>query len=180
MKTKSGFTPFQILINNKVTLVDIVKFLFKRKRPEGFGTGFTLIEIIIVVAIVVTLATLAIPNVLRARHNANEMAAVASCRVVVTAAQNFYANATPHTYPGSFSDFVAPISDPPYIDDVLASGTKQGYNFTYTFIDTESFTLHADPVVDGKTGTRHFYADEVSVIKANPTAIAGPDDPVVE
>ena len=142
--------------------------------------GFTLVEIMIVVAIVMTLATLAISGVLRARQNANEMAAVASCRTIATAAQSFYANSYPHTYPGTLSGLVLPNSDPPYIDSVLASGTKQGYTFTYVFGDAESFTLNADPVVAGKTGTRRFFCDETSVIRANSTGQAGADDPVVQ
>ena len=142
--------------------------------------GFTLVEIMIVVAIVMTLATLAISSVLRARQNANEMAAVASCRTIATAAQNFYANSYRHAYPSSLSDLVLPISSPPYIDSVLASGTKQGYGFTYVFVNTESFNLNADPVVSGKTGTRHFFCDETNVIRANPIGQAGADDPVVQ
>lgn len=142
--------------------------------------GFTLIEIMIVVAIVMTLATIAISSVLRARHNANEMAAVASCRTIVSAAQNFYANSYPHAYPSGLTDLVLPLSNPPYIDNVLASGTRQGYTFTYGRIDTESFTLNADPTVSGKTGTRHFFVDESGVIRANAAAQAGPNDPVVQ
>lgn len=144
------------------------------------GRGFTLVEIMIVVAIVMTLATLAMSNILRARHNANEMAAVVSCRTVVTAAQNFYANVYPHTYPASLSDLIPPTSDPPYIDSVLASGMKQGYRFTYTFVDSESFTLKADPVSPGKTGTRHFFSNEASIIRANTAGEAGINDPPVE
>jgi len=144
------------------------------------GRGFTLIEIMVVVAIVMTLATLAISSVLRARHNANEMSAVASCRTIITAAQNYYANSYPHTYPSSLSDLIPPISNPPYIDTVLATGTKQGYRFTYTYIGPESFTLNADPVSSRRTGTRHFYSDETGIIRANSTTQASADDPVVE
>ena len=151
-----------------------------RGANKKFLTGFTLVEIMIVVAIVMTLATLVVSSVLRARHNANEVAAVAACRTVVTACQNFYANALPHTYPADLSDLIIPVSNPPYIDSVLASGTKQGYQFTYEFIDAESFKLNADPVVSGKTGTRHFFADESGIIKANPDREAGPADPAVE
>ena len=141
--------------------------------------GFTLVEIMIVVAIVATLTTLVISSVLRARHNANETAALASCRTVLTAAQTFYANSYPHSYPSDLLDLVLPVSDPPYIDDVLASGVKQGYEFTYAFIDSENFTLNADPVVSGRTGTRHFFADERGSIKANAEEEATEDDPAV-
>lgn len=142
--------------------------------------GFTLVEIMIVVAIVMTLATLAISSVLRARLNANEMAAVASCRAIVTAAQNFYSNSYPHAYPNSLSDLIAPVSVPPYIDSVLGSGTKQGYLFAYNRVDSEGFTLNASPAVPDRTGSRYFYADETSIIKASSTGQAGPDDPAVE
>jgi len=182
MKSKRGFTPSQIL---KDTLLTVCNIRSKDSLQSGdyrkeFGTGFTLIEIMIVVAIVMTLATLVVSSVLRARHNANEMAVVAACKTVVTACQNFYANTLPHTYPAGLSDLIAPVSVPPYIDSVLAGGTKQGYKFTYELIDAESFKLNADPSISGKTGTRHFFADESGIIKANPDRQAGPADPAVE
>jgi hypothetical protein len=127
-----------------------------------------------------TPATLVISNVLRARHNANEIAAIASCRTIVTGCQTFYANILPHTYPSGLSDLITPLSDPPYIDSVLASGTKQGYTFTYTMLNSESFNLNADPVVPGKTGTRHFFVDETGIIKSSSKGQAGLNDPVVE
>ena len=142
--------------------------------------GFTLVEIMVVLAIVMTLATLVVSNVLRARHNANEVAAVAACKTIVTACQNFYANNLPHTYPSSLLDLILPLSNPPYIDSVLASGTRQGYNFTYVFIDAESFTLNADPSLSGKTGSRHFFVNESGVIKAKLDSQAGIADPAVE
>lgn len=182
MTKRSGFTPLQMLKDSLFFRGD-----FRRKHSQitcdthkTFVTGFTLVEIMIVVAIVMTLATLALSSVLRARHNANEMAAVTSCRTIVTAAQNFYANSYPHAYPSDLLALVPPISVPPYIDNVLASGTKQGYRFTYVLVDAESFRLNADPVVPGKTGTRHFFADETGVIKANAAGQAGSDDPGVQ
>ena len=141
--------------------------------------GFTLVEIMIVVAIIATLATLSISSILRSRHNANEVAAVAACRTIVTAAQNYYSNSYPHEYPSTLLDLGSPASTPPYIDDVLSSGTKQGYTFTYALIDAESFTLNADPTVSGRTGTRHFFADEMGVVKANTVQSAGSGDPAV-
>ena len=142
-------------------------------------TGFTLVEIMIVVAIVSLLATLAVSSALRARHNANEMAAVAACRTIATGCQTFYANAIPHAYPTGLPDLVLPAASPPYIDSVLASGTKQGYVFTYTFIDAESFTLNADPNNLGKTGTRHFFVNESGIIRVNSDTQASLADPAV-
>jgi len=142
--------------------------------------GFTLVEIMVVLAVVMTLATLAISSVLRARQNSNEVAAIVACKTIVTASQSYYANTLPHTYPRDLTALIAPASNPPYIDNVLASGAKQGYNFTYAFIDSESFTLNADPGISGKTGTRRFFVDESGVIRANNNTQAGPADPVVE
>ncbi|MDP2911787.1 MAG: type II secretion system protein [Candidatus Omnitrophota bacterium] len=166
MTKREGFTPLENKSRNLVR--------------KGSLTGFTLVEIMIVLAIVMTLATLVVSSVLRARHNANEMAAVAACKTIVTACQNFYANNLPHAYPASLSDLISPLSNPPYIDSVLASGTKQGYNFTYAFIDTESFILNAEPAVSGKTGSRNFFVNESGIIKAKLDSRAGPDDPAVE
>jgi len=182
MNLKRGFTPFQIL---KDSLLVICKLRSKDSAcptdyHKKFGTGFTLVEIMVVVAIVMTLAALVVSNVLRARHNANEMAVVAACKTVVNACQSYYTNTFPHSYPTDLSDLIPPVSDPPYIDNVLAAGTKQGYKFTYAFGDTESFTLNADPTVPGKTGTRHFFSDESGVIRANSIGEAGAGDPAVE
>jgi len=142
--------------------------------------GFTLVEIMVVLAIVMILATLVVLNLLRARNNANEMTAVAACRTVVTACQAFYTNSFPHTYPVDLTDLILPISNPPYIDSVLASGVRQGYKFTYVFIDAESFTLNSDPSVPGKTGIRHFFVNESGTIKANSNGQASSADPAVE
>lgn len=142
-------------------------------------SGFTLIEIMIVVAIITAMAALAISSMLRARHNANEAAAIAATRTILNGIQNYYVNSLPHAYPNSLADLATPTSNPPYIDSVLASGTKQGYTFTYNLINSETFTLNAEPVYLGKTGTRRFYADETGVIRANQTGQAGPNDPPI-
>lgn len=142
--------------------------------------GFTLVEIMIVVAIVSTLAVLAISSMLRSRMNANEMGAIASLRTISNGAQNFYAQASPHTYPSALSDLVAPVSDPPYIDSVLASGTRQGYTLVYTRTDADHYTCRGNPVTPGRTGNRYFFVDETGRITANMTGPAGPTDPPVE
>lgn len=142
--------------------------------------GFTLVEIMIVVAIIAALAVLAVPSMLRSRMNANETTAIAGSRAVVTGSQNFYAAANPHTYPSTLSALTSPASDPPYIDSVLASGTRQGYTYTYVLVDSEHFTLNTNPVSPGRTGGRYFFADETGVIRANATRPASATDPPVE
>src|SRR3989338_271196 len=96
--------------------------------------GFTLVEIMIVVAIIALLAAIAIPNLLRARHNANESAAIAALRTLSTAEESYRAAQTPPSYSADLGDLFD--STPPYIDAALSGATsstnsRQGYFFTY-------------------------------------------------
>ncbi len=136
--------------------------------------GFTLVEIMIVVAIIALLAAIAIPNMLRARHNANETAAIAAMRTLSTALESHRANQTPVGYAFSIAQLGPAGSNPPYIDPVLASGVKQGYRFIYNRTSNETFTLTSNPTAFRTTGTRGFYVDQTGVIRVNPTGPAGP------
>lgn len=151
--------------------------------------GFTLVEIMIVVAIIALIAAIAIPNLLRARHNANETAAIGNLKTLVDSLESFRANQSPTSYPGagvnSGGVVVAGLGNlddtvPPYIDAVLASGTRQGYTFAYTppaarvvaingvnFNVYDTYTLLAAPVTDSITGTRSFFVDQSGVIRVS-------------
>ena len=142
--------------------------------------GFTLVEIMITVAIIATLATLAISSMLRARMNANELTAISGCRSIATGSQSYYVSVLPHSYPSSLSGLITPTSNPPYIDDVLAAGTRQGYTYTYVLVDAVHFTLNANPAYVGRTGNRHFFVDETGVVRANMTQSASVADLPVE
>lgn len=135
--------------------------------------GFTLVEIMIVVAIISLLAAIAIPNLLRARHNANEAAAIAALRTISTACESFRAAQTPPMYPASLG--ALSTATPRYIDEILAAATaessaKQGYYYTYardTSNPANKYTCTATPAVSGTTGTRVFFVDETGVIRIN-------------
>ena len=155
-----------------------------RQRSER-KRAFTLVEIVVVMAILALLSIFAIPPMLRSRMTANESAAINSCRMIMASSQAYHGAANPHTYPGSLSELTSPGSDPPYIDSLLASATastspKQGYYYTYVLVDSARFTLNAAPATSNVTGARYFFVDESGVIRVNPTGPAGPTDPPVE
>jgi prepilin-type N-terminal cleavage/methylation domain-containing protein len=132
--------------------------------------GFTLVEIMIVVAIISLLAAIAIPNLLRARHNANEAAGIAALRTLSTSCESFRSAQTPTTYPANLAALSTAV--PAYIDAGLAGATaagtaKQGYFFTYALVNANQFTCLATPAVAGTTGTRVFFVDESGVIRLN-------------
>ena len=142
--------------------------------------GFSLIELLIVVAIILVIAAIAIPNFLRSRMAANEAAAVASLRNITTA-QVVYSTTYGIGYSATLAD-LAPTPGNPLlttqnnaglIDDVLASGRKSGYVFVYNATDADgdgrmdAFTITAAPLNPGSTGQRRFYTDQSGVIRAN-------------
>jgi len=133
--------------------------------------GFTLVEIMIVVAIIALLAAIAIPNLLRARHNANEAAAIGALRTISTACESFRAAQTPPTYPANLAGMIAPASVPPYIDAALAGAVaapgRQGYFYVYALVNANQYTCTANPAVAGTTGTRIFFVDESGVVRLN-------------
>ena len=118
--------------------------------------GFSLIELLIVVAVILIVAAIAIPNYIQSKMRANEAAAVHTLRDISTA-ELFYSSTYGINYITTLLNFPAMASTPipnnaGLIDSVVASGIKQGYAFNYTPVATDSlghtvtFTLTADPI----------------------------------
>jgi type IV pilus assembly protein PilA len=155
--------------------------------------GFSLIELLIVVAVILVIAAIAIPNLMRSRMAANEASAVASLRSINTS-QIVYQN----TYGPSFATKLVDLSDGGVaanclpsvtptatasclVDSALTSGTKSGYTFLYAPVSVgptvTSYSVNADPIASGSSGQRHFFTDETNLIRVNPSAPATNTDP---
>ena len=141
--------------------------------------GFSLIELLIVVAIILIIAAIAIPNLLRSRIAANEASCVGSIRTINTSEVT-----SSSTYPNiGFTDLASlggaggSSSGAGLIDAVLASGTKSGYVFTVTTSGNPAslYTVNGDPQ-NSQTGQRHFYSDQSGVIRFNVSAVATATD----
>ena len=123
--------------------------------------GFTLVEIMIVVAIIGLLAAIAIPSILRARVNANEGTARESVRAISTALETYRSSES--VYPGSL-DILAEAA-PPYLDGALSDGVKQGYTFSYEKVTDNEYSLVAEPETVNVTGENTYFVDQTGVIR---------------
>lgn len=125
--------------------------------------GFTLVEVMIVVAIIALLAAIAIPNLLRARHNANESAAQGTLSTVSAAQQSWRGVNAAYT---NLATLIAPPTGPDYIDETVDDGTgKQGYVFTNGANTTTQFVIIGVPLVAQQSGTRSFCVTEDGVVR---------------
>jgi len=159
--------------------------------------GFSLIELLIVVAIILIIAAIAIPNLIRSKMAANEASAVASIRTINTSevvysstynVANVFsvdlpslgdggaaANCAPTAVPNSTN---ACLIDPALEAAVSSTVTKSGYFFTYT-PGTGTYSVLASPSAINSTGVRFFFSDQTVVIRANSGAAAtGASSPI--
>jgi type IV pilus assembly protein PilA len=150
--------------------------------------GFSLIELLIVVAIILIIAAIAIPNLMRSRMAANEASAAGSLRTINTAEVTFST-----TYGIGYGP-LASLSTPAgacaaptaaqacLIDPVLSGGAKSGYNIAVSAPAANGtvaapavvYETNAKPIAAGQSGQRAFCSDQSGVIRADPANGAAP------
>jgi len=156
--------------------------------------GFSLVELLIVVAIILVIAAIAIPNLLRSRMAANEASAVESMRMINTAEAAYTAAFPTQGYSNLLADLggaspctAVSMTSSCFLDNVLASagssaGGKSGYYFTYAPTASgggpiSQYTILGTPVSPGNTGLRQFFTDETYVIRFSTTGAANVNSP---
>jgi type IV pilus assembly protein PilA len=143
--------------------------------------GFSLIELLVVVAIIMVIVAMAIPNVLRTRMTANETSAVGSMSTLNSACITYLTiyGGYPATLASLGPGDTASPTSADLIDSVLAAGSKSGYNFLYSAGQKDAtgrvntYTIKADPSSPGTTGQKSFFTDQSGAIRSN---TAGPAD----
>lgn len=125
-------------------------------------SGFTLVEIMIVVAIIALLAAIAIPNLLRAKLNANDALAKATVRAISTGAES-YATANNGNYPMDETSLVN--ASPAYLNSSYCDKTISGYVYTCTFGSAGTYTVSSTPVTVGTTGSTTYTVTTGGVLK---------------
>ena len=168
----------------------------KTDRFRNGNRGFSLIELLIVVAIILIIAALAVPHLLSAKIAANQASAVGSLRTITSAEQTFSS-----TYSDGFTLSLAQLGGPAgsgscvnagLIDEVLSTAPNQktGYKFVFTANGTAAltagipaacgvsgdtgFTVSATPSTLGMTGTASYCVDETGVVRVNAAGIVIP------
>lgn len=143
-------------------------------------SGFSLLEMLVVVAIILILAAISIPNYLRSRISANEASSVGSLRTLNSACVAYSAS-WGAGYPVALSNLgpgkPATAAAADLIDSLLVTGTKAGYSFTYvsgapTRGTITAYTIRANPKVPGLSGTRYFFTDQSGVLRSSTGAAA--------
>jgi type IV pilus assembly protein PilA len=143
--------------------------------------GFSLIELLIVVAIILIIAAIAIPNLMRARISANEASAVGSLKTLNTAQISYNSTYPMVGYATTLGALSGTNCAPPtaagacLIDTQLATGVKSGYSFvlsgTGNTAPISAYQIRADPLTPNQTGVRFFCSFADGVIRVGTASL---------
>jgi len=163
LRQRQGLPPRRIMVNRMVS---------RLQRRRALQRGFSLIELLIVIAIILIILSIALPQMSKSRMNAQEMAAIREIQTI---------NQAQVQYQSQFGQFAKSLSQlgPPasagtpegpdaagLIPASLAGGSASGYNFTLTQT-AQGYAISAVPQQFGTTGRRTFYSDPSGITREN-------------
>jgi type IV pilus assembly protein PilA len=143
--------------------------------------GFSLIELLLVVGVILIISAIAVPSFLRSRMRANEASAVASIRTIDTAAVTYSVSYPDLGFPtnlsmlGGADPCAASSTTACLVDDTVAQGTKSGYAFVWVGDGAKpsvSFTITGAPQAPGSSGQSTYCSDQTAVIHVDPSGAA--------
>ena len=140
-------------------------------RRRARQRGFSLIELLILIAIILIILSIALPQMSKSRMHAQEMAAIKTLNTINTTEIQYQSQF------GKFATSMAQLGPPPsggaegpeaagLIPPNLATGTSSGYNFTVTQTPS-GYAVSAMPKTFNSTGRRTFYTDQTGIIREN-------------
>ena len=171
-RSSPSSTYFETTLHLPATSYDVKRMVQTLQKRRARERGFSLIELLIVIAIILIILSIALPQMSKSRMNAQEMAAVATLHTI---------NAVETQYMSQFGQFATSLgqlgpaggggttegpNNANLIPGSLASGSSGGYNYTITGTPT-NYSVSAMPKAFGSTGRRTFFTDQSGIIRQN-------------
>lgn len=135
--------------------------------------GFTLLEILVIVAILAIVSSIAIASFLGARIQANETSVISAMRSLVSSQVEYYLMTTDGSGQRVYASTLQQLVDRNLLDSAVGSGTKAGYLLTLSSSDVHfSWSAYAEPINRGVTGRKTFWVDQQGVVRFSVEGIA--------
>ncbi len=148
-----------------------MKAILLKQKQTRRQFGFSLIELLIVIAIILIILAIALPKLNTARRYAQEMAAIRTVTTIHTAEAQYYSQYG--RFAATLDELGPPASGAPtaaasdLVPGDLAKGEKGGYKYTLALSPTGGYVVNANPVIFNTTGSRTFFSDQSLTIREN-------------